>query len=132
MFDPKRFFTGFTLAGALVLAGCAREPERAKVDPEKTTPTVSEQEREGTESPSDVAPATARLRVSDLKVGTRFDADTGAVAENLDEVLPGMVDPWKQLHDVNDVLTGVKHILAELIAERADIRGSIRAFLWAR
>src|SRR5581483_9260778 len=43
---------------------------------------------------------------------------------------PGMVDPWKQLHDTNDVLTGVKHILAELIAERAEVRGPVRAFVW--
>jgi uncharacterized protein len=50
--------------------------------------------------------------------------------EKLDEVLPGVVDPWKQLHDVNDVLTGVRHILAELIAERADVRGPVRAFVW--
>ena len=50
--------------------------------------------------------------------------------EKLDEVLPGMVDPWKQLHDVNDVLTGVKHILAEVVAERAEVRGPLRAFVW--
>ncbi|MGL4420427.1 MAG: helix-hairpin-helix domain-containing protein [Gemmataceae bacterium] len=50
--------------------------------------------------------------------------------DKLDEVLPGIVDPWKQLHDVNDVLTGVKHILAELVSERAEVRGPLRAFLW--
>ncbi|MFO0850102.1 MAG: Tex family protein [Gemmataceae bacterium] len=50
--------------------------------------------------------------------------------EKLDEVLPGMVDPWKQLHDVNDVLTGVRHIVAEIIAESADVRGPMRAFYW--
>lgn len=49
---------------------------------------------------------------------------------NLGEVLPGMVDGWKQLHDVNDVLNGVKHILAEVIAETAGVRGPIRMFLW--
>ncbi len=52
------------------------------------------------------------------------------VAEPLDEVLKGVVDPWKQLHDVNDVLTGVKHIIAEVIAEMADVRGPLRAFMW--
>jgi uncharacterized protein len=50
--------------------------------------------------------------------------------EKLDEVLPGMVDPWKQLHDTNDVLTGVRHILAELISELAEVRGPLRMFLW--
>ncbi|CAN5299104.1 hypothetical protein BH11PLA2_BH11PLA2_30120 [soil metagenome] len=50
--------------------------------------------------------------------------------DKLDEVLPGIVDPWKQLHDVNDVLTGVKNILAEYVADRADVRGALRAFLW--
>ena len=43
--------------------------------------------------------------------------------ENLAEILPGMVDGWKQLHDVNDVLTGVRHILAETVAETAAVRG---------
>lgn len=89
MFDPRRMIAGVAFAGVLCFAGCAKEPKRAEVDPEATTPTVSEQEREGTEAPSDIAPTTAKLRVSDLKVGTRFDASTGAVAENLDEVLPG-------------------------------------------
>lgn len=50
--------------------------------------------------------------------------------EKLDEVLPGVADPWKQLHDANDVLTGVKHILAELISELAEVRGPLRMFLW--
>jgi protein Tex len=49
---------------------------------------------------------------------------------NLAEVLPGIVDPWKQLHDVETVLTGVKHILAEVIAEMATVRGPLRAFYW--
>lgn len=50
--------------------------------------------------------------------------------DNLDEVLPGMVDGWKQLHDVNDVITGVRNILAELVAELAEVRGPLRLFLW--
>jgi uncharacterized protein len=56
--------------------------------------------------------------------------DRDPAVANLEEVLPGMVDPWKQLHDVNDVTTGVRHILAELVAERADVRGPLRAFTW--
>lgn len=50
--------------------------------------------------------------------------------DKLEEVLPSMLDGWKQLHDVNDVLTGVKHILAELISELASVRGPVRQYLW--
>lgn len=50
---------------------------------------------------------------------------------NLDEVLPGIVDPDKQLATVDDVLTGVQHILAERIAETADVREAARRCLWA-
>lgn len=49
---------------------------------------------------------------------------------SLDEVLDGMIDPWKQLHDRNDVITGVRHILAEIVSEFAEVRGPLRAFLW--
>src|SRR5690349_13383902 len=35
----------------------------------------------------------------------------------LDEIVPGMVDPEKQLNTPDDVLLGVQHILAELVAE---------------
>ena len=52
------------------------------------------------------------------------------IAANLAEVLPGIVDPWKQLHDVNDVLTNLKLIIAEMISDSAEVRGSLRAFLW--
>src|SRR6516225_1204891 len=44
-----------------------------------------------------------------------------AVAANLAEVLPGMVNPEKGLASVDDVQTGVGHILAEQIAETAEI-----------
>ena len=50
--------------------------------------------------------------------------------EPLNEFLAGMVDPWKQLHDVNDVTTGVKNILAETVSEQSEVRGAARAFLW--
>ena len=60
-----------------------------------------------------------------LAIWTRDSA-----VDKLDEVLPGMVDPWKQLHDVNDVLTGVKHILAELVSENSNVRGPLRAYMW--
>lgn len=71
--------TGLTVA--LALAGCSREPERAQRDAAKTTPSVSETERAGSSQPSDINPMTARLRVSDLRVGTVLSAD-GRVADN--------------------------------------------------
>jgi uncharacterized protein len=49
---------------------------------------------------------------------------------NLAEVLPGMIDPWKQLHDVEQVTTGVKYILADVIADSADVRGPLRNYIW--
>jgi uncharacterized protein len=49
---------------------------------------------------------------------------------NLAELLPTLVNPEKELHTPDDVLTGARHILAELIAESADVRGVIRAVLW--
>src|SRR6185437_16708453 len=52
-----------------------------------------------------------------------------AVAK-LDEVLPGLVDPDKWLLNVDDVLAGVKEILAEMVADTADVRGPLRNFIW--
>jgi protein Tex len=49
---------------------------------------------------------------------------------NLNEVLPAMVDPAKELTSVDDVLAGVGHILAEQIAETAEIRAAVRSVLW--
>jgi uncharacterized protein len=49
---------------------------------------------------------------------------------NLAEILPGMVNPEKQLNTVEEVLQGVGHILAEIIAETANLRGAIRHVLW--
>ncbi len=49
---------------------------------------------------------------------------------NLDEVLPTMVNPEKELATPDDVRLGVQHILAEMIAENADVRAAVRAVLW--
>jgi uncharacterized protein len=49
---------------------------------------------------------------------------------NLSEVLTGMVDPERELPTVEDVLTGVQHILAEKIAETAEVRAPLRSILW--
>jgi uncharacterized protein len=49
---------------------------------------------------------------------------------NLSEVVTAMVNPEKQLNSPDDVLLGVQHILAEQIAETADVRASVRVVLW--
>ncbi len=49
---------------------------------------------------------------------------------NLDEVLPGLVDPDKWLLNTDEVLAGVKDILADMIADTADVRGPLRNFIW--
>ncbi|MFO0801697.1 MAG: Tex family protein [Gemmataceae bacterium] len=52
-----------------------------------------------------------------------------AVAK-LDEVLPGLVDPDKWLLNTDEVLAGVREILAEMVADSADVRGPLRNFIW--
>src|SRR5262245_59096256 len=52
-----------------------------------------------------------------------------AVAD-LAAVLPSMLNPEKALNTPDDVLAGVQHILAEVVAESADVRGVLRAVLW--
>jgi protein Tex len=49
---------------------------------------------------------------------------------NLAEVLPGLVDPDKWLLSPDEVLAGVKHILADMVADSADVRGPLRAYTW--
>ncbi len=49
---------------------------------------------------------------------------------NLAEVLPGLVDPDKWLLNVDDVMAGVRNILADMVADAADVRGPLRAFTW--
>jgi uncharacterized protein len=49
---------------------------------------------------------------------------------NLNDVLSGMVNPEKELHTPEDVLLGVQHILAEQIADTADVRAAVRVTLW--
>ncbi len=45
---------------------------------------------------------------------------------NLPEILEGMLDPEKQLNSAEDILLGVQHILAEKIAEHAEVREAAR------
>jgi uncharacterized protein len=49
---------------------------------------------------------------------------------NLAELLPGMLNPEKELTAPEQVLEGARHILAELIAEAADVRAGVRNVLW--
>ncbi|HXG11903.1 MAG TPA: Tex-like N-terminal domain-containing protein, partial [Gemmataceae bacterium] len=56
--------------------------------------------------------------------------DRDPAVANLDEVLPTLVNPDKGLHTPDDVRQGVQHILAEMIAENADVRAAVRAVLW--
>jgi uncharacterized protein len=51
-------------------------------------------------------------------------------AANLGELLPGMVQPEQELNTPEEVLLGAQHILAEVIAECADVRAAVRAVLW--
>src|SRR5437773_6425914 len=52
------------------------------------------------------------------------------LALNLSELLPGMVNPEKELNTADDVLLGVQHILAEQIADTAEVRAAVRVVLW--
>ena len=52
-----------------------------------------------------------------------------AVAE-LPAVVAGMIDPDTSFTTPDDVMTGVKHILAERISDAAAVRGPVRAFAW--
>jgi uncharacterized protein len=49
---------------------------------------------------------------------------------DLNAVLPTLVNPEKELNTPDDVLAGVQHILAELVAETADVRAVVRNVLW--
>ena len=49
---------------------------------------------------------------------------------NLAEVVPTMVSPEKELPTPDEVLTGVKHILAEQVSETAEVRAVVRVVLW--
>jgi uncharacterized protein len=51
-------------------------------------------------------------------------------ARDLAAVLPGLVDPDKWLLNTDEVFAGVKHILADMVADAADVRGPLRNFTW--
>src|SRR5262249_42848903 len=45
---------------------------------------------------------------------------------NLAELLPSLINPEKQLNTVEDVQTGVQHLIAEMINETAEVRANVR------
>ena len=49
---------------------------------------------------------------------------------NLDELLPTLLNPEKQLNTVDDVKLGVQHLIAEMIHETAEVRAVVRRLLW--
>jgi uncharacterized protein len=49
---------------------------------------------------------------------------------SLPEILTGMINPEKELATPEQVLEGARHILAEIIAESADVRSAVRNVLW--
>jgi uncharacterized protein len=51
-------------------------------------------------------------------------------AANLEEVLPGAVNPDKGLNSADEVRAGVLQILAEMINETAEVRAAVRFILW--
>jgi uncharacterized protein len=52
------------------------------------------------------------------------------VAANLAEVSQAAVNPEKGLNTADDVMAGVKNILAEVVSELADLRGAVRRLIW--
>lgn len=52
------------------------------------------------------------------------------IVANLQEFATSMINPEKELNTPEEILTGTGHILAEMIAESADVRGGVRMVLW--
>ncbi len=59
-------------------------------------------------------------------LGGQLPSDPRALTARCEELL----DAEKQLHSEADVLTGVRHILAEVFSERVDLRSIARKCLW--
>lgn len=52
------------------------------------------------------------------------------LACNLEELLPALVNPDKELPTVEEVRAGIKNVLAEMMSETAIIRAGVRSVLW--
>lgn len=57
-----------------------------------------------------------------------WNADS--VAADLNSLLSTLINPEQGLNNEEDILQGAGHILAELVAETADIRSELRLVLW--
>src|SRR5258708_5688634 len=55
---------------------------------------------------------------------------TDAAATGFDELVTARVNPDRQLNTPEDVRLGLQHILAEMAAETADVRATVRRGLW--
>ena len=53
-----------------------------------------------------------------------------AAVSILDDMLPALVNPEKELNTPEEVRTGVRNILAEMMAETALVRAGVRSVLW--
>lgn len=81
-----------TLTAMIALLSACSPPaaERATPDAEKVTPRVTETERTGVDSPTDLNPMQAQSRIDDVTIGTAVDA-AGAIAADTtaDNFAPG-------------------------------------------
>jgi uncharacterized protein len=71
---------------------------------------------------------TARQRGLENLALAIWNADP--VVADLESVLPTLINPEQELHTTDAVLEGAGHILAELIADTADVRGAVRYIMW--
>src|SRR5262249_27709686 len=53
-----------------------------------------------------------------------------AAAGSLDEILPGLINPERGVTTPDAARLGVQHILAEMVAETAEVRSAVRHVLW--
>ena len=87
--STRSLSTAAVAAAVGILVACqAREPERAQVNPAAATPAVSEKEKPGVSSPTDLAPATAQARIDEIKLGPTVAAD-GVVSDETHELAAG-------------------------------------------
>src|SRR5262245_16490946 len=52
------------------------------------------------------------------------------LAHNLEELLPALVNPDKEMPTGEEVRGGIKNILAEMMSETASVRAAVRSVLW--
>lgn len=70
----------------------------------------------------------ARERGLDKLAQMIWEADP--VVANLEEVLASMINPEQELTSTEAILEGAGHIIAEMIADAAEIRGAVRHVMW--